>query len=428
MLQPGLPRPDQRPHEDATKAVNLGVAAHITAAAPGGPRYDASLTPEQRSSIENAIWLCQNCAKLIDNDPARFPVALLREWKAKAEEEARARVGKTAAVQETSAGSASYVQNLQGVIAGVVVSGPGSSGTGAVNIYAHNFYAGTPPASPSPSPPQAVVPGRVDTRHGVEQLAPATRATPSRSGPRPLVVLGPQILAEGERVAVAGNVWTIRLHRFLIGDETSLSHLADADVNLLPGDRCIILSEPGEARAIAGDLSFHKEDGIFEVRVPVSPPSEKQSVMGLNDIDPETWRDAHDVAVGISALRNWLCTPLGWWSSEDDFGTWIPSWLQTGDAAQRLSDLVTMELLRLSSVPRNGLNGDTSVPLAFVERVLKVQPRIEEADDETIPVEVEVVFVGGGLWKGEVEVARQPADPAAHEKMLKVLLARASGV
>jgi hypothetical protein len=84
------------PQEDPTKAVNVGVAAHITAASPGGPRYDSRLSPEERSGHENGIWLCQNCAKLIDNDPVRFTVDGLRKWKSGAEAEAKDRVGKTA--------------------------------------------------------------------------------------------------------------------------------------------------------------------------------------------------------------------------------------------------------------------------------------------------------------------------------------------
>ncbi|MCK2184103.1 hypothetical protein [Halomonas getboli] len=35
--------------------------------------------------MENGIWLCQSCAKLIDNDESRYPVALLRQWKVEAE-------------------------------------------------------------------------------------------------------------------------------------------------------------------------------------------------------------------------------------------------------------------------------------------------------------------------------------------------------
>jgi hypothetical protein len=83
------------PQTNVSKSLNLGVAAHITSAAAGGPRYDPTLTSEQRADITNGIWLCQNCAKLVDNDPVRFSTELLQEWKSTAEQEAFDRVGKT---------------------------------------------------------------------------------------------------------------------------------------------------------------------------------------------------------------------------------------------------------------------------------------------------------------------------------------------
>jgi hypothetical protein len=86
------------PQEDPAKCTNIGVAAHITAAAPGGPRYDASLSVAHRRHAENAIWLCQNCGKLIDNDPIRFPELVLREWKRNAEAAAVQELGKTRSV------------------------------------------------------------------------------------------------------------------------------------------------------------------------------------------------------------------------------------------------------------------------------------------------------------------------------------------
>jgi hypothetical protein len=76
------------PHTDADKAVNKGVAAHIAAVAPGGKRYDVSMTTEERSSAGNGIWLCQNCAKLIDSDEERFSVEVLQIWKRDAESKA----------------------------------------------------------------------------------------------------------------------------------------------------------------------------------------------------------------------------------------------------------------------------------------------------------------------------------------------------
>ena len=76
------------PQVDPQKAINVGVAAHITAASPGGPRYDPNLTNEQRQSIENGIWLCQTHGKLVDNDELRYPVELLQKWKTLSEEAA----------------------------------------------------------------------------------------------------------------------------------------------------------------------------------------------------------------------------------------------------------------------------------------------------------------------------------------------------
>ncbi len=76
------------PQEDPTKALNIGVAAHITAASPRGPRYDSKQTSEERKSIDNGIWLCQNCAKLIDNDELRYTTDVVQEWKRLSEAEA----------------------------------------------------------------------------------------------------------------------------------------------------------------------------------------------------------------------------------------------------------------------------------------------------------------------------------------------------
>jgi hypothetical protein len=59
--------------------INLGVASHITAASPGGPRYDPSLTSEERRCRSNGIWLCQTHAKLIDSDAKHFTVERLRQ-------------------------------------------------------------------------------------------------------------------------------------------------------------------------------------------------------------------------------------------------------------------------------------------------------------------------------------------------------------
>lgn len=73
------------PKESVEGYVNIGVAAHICAAAPGGKRYNPYMSKEERSSAENGIWLCQSCSKLIDSDEGKYTVQILHKWKQDAE-------------------------------------------------------------------------------------------------------------------------------------------------------------------------------------------------------------------------------------------------------------------------------------------------------------------------------------------------------
>lgn len=84
--RPGCPRSTIGPAKGSRKAIITGKAAHITAASPGGPRYDPGLTREQRSHYDNGIWLCGPHADVIDRDEEHFTVEELRRWKEEAED------------------------------------------------------------------------------------------------------------------------------------------------------------------------------------------------------------------------------------------------------------------------------------------------------------------------------------------------------
>lgn len=81
------------PSDNPDKSVILGDAAHIRAASPGGPRYDTSMSVEERVHISNGIWLCKNCARLIDINAAAYPVEMLLKWKEEAERKQREYLG-----------------------------------------------------------------------------------------------------------------------------------------------------------------------------------------------------------------------------------------------------------------------------------------------------------------------------------------------
>lgn len=95
---PDCRKPTRGANDNPQEITNIGVAAHICAAAIGGPRYDSQMSAEERKSAENGIWLCQSCSKLIDDDVIRYHVDLLRIWKENAERIAIAELQSTSPV------------------------------------------------------------------------------------------------------------------------------------------------------------------------------------------------------------------------------------------------------------------------------------------------------------------------------------------
>lgn len=85
------------PSDCPDKAVNVGEAAHIYGANPGSARYDSDMATGERSSITNAIWLCANCHKIVDDDPGKYPAGLLFEWQREHERIVSEQVGKAGA-------------------------------------------------------------------------------------------------------------------------------------------------------------------------------------------------------------------------------------------------------------------------------------------------------------------------------------------
>ena len=84
----GCPQKTAGPSEEGPAAFAIvGDAAHICAAAPGpgARRYDETMTPEERSGIANAIWLCPTHARLIDRDEATYTADALRAMKVERE-------------------------------------------------------------------------------------------------------------------------------------------------------------------------------------------------------------------------------------------------------------------------------------------------------------------------------------------------------
>jgi hypothetical protein len=91
-VRPGCGKPTTAYDELSGSMKSISISAHDGAAAPGGPRYDDSMTQEQRRAIDNGAWLCPTCARVVDVDVERFPLGTIAGWQFQASEYRRHRM------------------------------------------------------------------------------------------------------------------------------------------------------------------------------------------------------------------------------------------------------------------------------------------------------------------------------------------------
>lgn len=109
---------------DPESFVCLGKAAHITAAAQGGPRYNHAISTEARKAISNAIYLCGSCADLIDkNCGIDFPELILSKWKEQHELWVRENLNRTPSGVGGEGGGGTILGDR-----GLVIGGRGGNG------------------------------------------------------------------------------------------------------------------------------------------------------------------------------------------------------------------------------------------------------------------------------------------------------------
>lgn len=109
------------------KVLYIGRAAHICAASEKGPRFDITMTAEDRASINNAIFLCSNCADMIDdNGGADYSVDKLKKWKLDHENWTRDNLNKSIVTNNSSPTIFNVTSQNQtgGITAGIVNFAP----------------------------------------------------------------------------------------------------------------------------------------------------------------------------------------------------------------------------------------------------------------------------------------------------------------
>ncbi|MFD9946264.1 hypothetical protein ACFWYW_30650 [Nonomuraea sp. NPDC059023] len=124
------------PGPGRTQVANTGMAAHIYAASPDGPRGTGGLSTTERREPENGIWCCYSHGKEIDSDKGRaYSAAELKGWKRLHEARKSAEVNGSARDRYGLVESIS-VNSAPGALAGKkfdlamrnIITGPNASG------------------------------------------------------------------------------------------------------------------------------------------------------------------------------------------------------------------------------------------------------------------------------------------------------------
>ena len=147
-----------------------GVMCHIRGR-EGGPRYDEKQSAEERHGFDNLILMCRNHHEMIDASPERFTVESLVEMKATHEEEAPPLQGLDESV----------IEQLSSKIPQSVTVGSGNI-TADRNVIivrggvlALLLFGALQLLDRSPAEKESAWPGRMPTRHDMEEIAKAAR-------------------------------------------------------------------------------------------------------------------------------------------------------------------------------------------------------------------------------------------------------------
>lgn len=74
-----------RARSGSESVLKKGKACHIHSASMNGPRFDPDMSDAECKSAANGIWLCDICAREVDDDASEYSQQVLREWKNKSE-------------------------------------------------------------------------------------------------------------------------------------------------------------------------------------------------------------------------------------------------------------------------------------------------------------------------------------------------------
>lgn len=220
-----------------------------------------------------------------------------------------------------------------------------------------------------------------------------------------LIALGDQILAEGELTSTRNGLWVLRLHRFIIGGPLELANLTERFDQTPLRHRYVIVHSTGQGRTLAAAPSWRRDRDCFDVEAAVTSTVEKENTRSLRDVSLETFRDVEGIEAAIERIRCRLSQQDGdleFDSIGRQLGSRLRRLCERVGSADRLDELIKLELIRLSTVP---IDDAGVTPLGFISHVEAASITHRDPHLGLVRVAFTLSLEGIGPWCGEIDLS-----------------------
>jgi hypothetical protein len=336
------------------------------------------MTPEERKSIANAIWLCSDHADLIDQDEVTYTVEVLRTMK-----------------REHEAACA------RGLRLGKRPGSQRESPAPQIDISGGDFH----------NSPIAIGDNIWQITNIVQNGADAISIGTE------LLAIGPDTVCMGDIHNITAATWTLRLKHFVVGDIHTLRAFIDGFAKAAPGDKYVLSNEYGEGRELLDTPSLTKQSYGYSLLCSIAPPFPRIDAHNLGTtwaLHPETndsFLDDKGCIAQVSGLedlpqnvQSLLSMQRGESPLHPTFGTRFFEYFEVFRGSPWLGLLLKLDVIRQATIPYVDVVNGRYTPLQCVIRVNSIELLSETPRNNRLPVRVDFDVQGVGSWRRDLMV------------------------
>jgi hypothetical protein len=197
----------------------------------------------------------------------------------------------------------------------------------------------------------------------------------------------------------------VRISHFLQGTIRDLWSLSQ-DFTKWPGERrYVLLNELGYGGLLAEAPSINRTDHGYEVQFALLEQVQRRGASQIKTMCPDTLKRLEGLEASVQIVEGALSMASGTWFIDLKRGSDISDLYWRYHGPPWFSGLVTMEMIRLSSIPsKSRSESDATTPMACVNRINHVEIPSFNLLDNRLTICVDFELEGIGNWQGMLSI------------------------